>query len=80
MLQALLNELKKDGTLSLSELAGRLGTTHALVQSMLLQLEHMGYLQQVDCATGACHGCELAAGGCASGKPQKLWIFKENSD
>ncbi len=61
MLQKLLTEIQSGGTLEPGLLAARLGTSPAMVQSMLEHLEHLGKLRALPaCNTRACEGCGLS--------------------
>ena len=50
MLEQLLNEIRKGGTLQPALLARRLDLSTAMVEAMLADLQRMGVLQQVDTA------------------------------
>lgn len=72
MLEKLLVLMRQGGMQTTETLARRLGTTTALVEAMLADLERRGYVAQAgDCGDG-CSGCELAK-GCSKQGGQKLW-------
>ena len=66
------------GTLSLSALAGELGTSRTLVESMLEQLVGLGYLAPVNpsCGSGGCSRCPQR-GACAIPSQARLWALTE---
>lgn len=72
MLERLLNEIRKGGTLEASVLAARLGTSPGLVVAMLEHLQRLNLIgNYTGCATG-CTGCGLQ-GSCATGAPIRVW-------
>ncbi len=72
MLEQLLAEIGRGGTLETAVLAVRLGTSPQLVAAMLGHLERLGMvLSYVNCADG-CGGCNLR-GGCLSKAKIHLW-------
>jgi len=77
MLQTLLNELRKGGTLPVETLAARLNVSPQLVQAMLEDLQRRGMLQQLDASCGdGCGGCSLAGACGAGGAKGKVWMLK----
>ncbi|HDQ71672.1 MAG TPA: hypothetical protein ENN19_06190 [Chloroflexi bacterium] len=80
MLNQLLELLKTGGTRRVGDLARELNTTPGLVEIMLEDLTHMGYLKQVGGACGgACASCEMA-GLCAAGVQGQLWVLAGKKD
>ncbi len=74
MLEQLLTELRKGGTLAPAKLAARLNLSVEMVEAMLVNLEAIGLLRQVDthCET-SCGGCPME-GGCGTGSgASRLW-------
>jgi hypothetical protein len=65
MLMRLLVLIGRGGIQRPRDLAAELGTTPALVEGMLADLERMGYLASVpdQCGPSACHGCGQACAG-----------------
>ena len=78
MLEKLLREIRAGSTLQTTTLAARLGTSVAMVQAMLEELERMGLLHQVPtgCSTSSCGGCPMT-GGCAD--PGRVWMLKKTA-
>ena len=75
MLEQLMEEIRKGGTLQPGLLAARLNLSAAMVEAMLANLERMGMLRQVDtsCAE-SCGGCPLV-NGCSTGPRGRLWML-----
>ncbi len=72
MLEQLLAEIQRGGTLEVRSLAERLRTSPAMIEVLLQHLAEMGRLQTTDaCRPQSCSGCSLAAGCSAPGV--KLW-------
>ncbi len=72
MLQQLLNEIRRGGSLETNSLAARLGTSPQLVSAMLEHLQRAGLINDyVGCADG-CGGCSLKD-SCSAKKPARLW-------
>jgi hypothetical protein len=75
MLEKLLVEIQKGGTLEANVLAARLDTSPQMVKVMLGHLEMMGKLKDMaQCDDGGCAKCGLA-GSCSTekGKGAKVW-------
>jgi hypothetical protein len=75
MLEQLLVEIQKGGTLEAAALATRLNTSPQMVKVMLGHLEQMGKLKDLaGCEDGGCAQCGLA-GSCSSekGKGARIW-------
>jgi hypothetical protein len=66
------------GSTAIPELAERLGVSAGLVEQMIEQLVHLGYLESVElgCGESACRGCPQA-GACATQIRARLWIVTE---
>ena len=74
MLEQLLTEIRRGGTLEVGALAARLDTSPRLVQAMLEHLERSGLLSAyLGCADG-CQGCSLK-GSCDPSRSSgvRLW-------
>jgi predicted ArsR family transcriptional regulator len=77
MLNKLLELLRSGGTHRVADLARALETTPQLVELMLEDLVHMGYLRQTGGQCGqSCAGCSLA-GLCAAGEGGRVWALTE---
>ena len=75
MLERLISEIRRGGTLETGVLAARLGTSPQLVAAMLEHLQRLGLIQgYVDCGSG-CGGCSLRD-GCVSKADVRLWQSK----
>jgi len=72
MLAELLRHLGA-GVTSIGELARELGTTPALVEVMLEELERRGLVTRVESCTGACQGCGVT--GCLSSWRGRAWTL-----
>lgn len=71
MLERLLELITRNNLIAVAELAQVLDTSPEMVESMLGELERLGYLAAVPgCTSGACSGCSAQA-GC---RPVRLWI------
>ena len=72
MLQKLLAEIQKGGTLNPTALAARIGASPALVEMMLEDLERRGMLSRLSagCSAGGCAGC-ASASACAP----RVWVL-----
>jgi len=73
LLEQLLALVRQSGVRSIAEVAAELGTSPALVETMLEDLTQRGYLQPLEtqCAQ-RCTGCALA-GQCAVTKGGRVW-------
>ncbi|HTP03173.1 MAG TPA: FeoC-like transcriptional regulator [Anaerolineales bacterium] len=72
MLQLLMAEIERGGTLETGNLAVRLGTTPQMVAAMLEHLRRLGMvLSYVNCVDD-CGGCSLRD-GCRSKADMRLW-------
>ncbi len=61
MLEQMLQIIRQDGHVNITQLARRLQTTPALVEQMLAHLERAGYLKAIDtCQPTNCQGCQAA--------------------
>jgi hypothetical protein len=74
LLERLLAVLRAGGAHTLSSLAGELGTSPALVETMVADLARRGLLRErpAQCCPGQCRGC-AAAGVCGLGEPGRVW-------
>jgi hypothetical protein len=82
MLEALLAEIRKGGTLEASHLALRLGTTPELVSAMLEHLQRSGYLTAYESCPAGCDGCGLKK-DCKVSPPgggTRLWQGKDEKN
>jgi FeoC like transcriptional regulator len=72
MLEQLVNEIHKGGSLETHALAARLGTTPQLVEAMLEHLQRLGLIRDyAECDTG-CDGCGLKD-ACTNQGNVRLW-------
>ena len=70
MLERLLALILKDSLVAVAELAKALDTSPEMVESMLGELERLGYLRAVTgCASGACNVCSVQT----SCRPVRMW-------
>ena len=76
MLQELLELLKEGRTRSLGGLAQALDTSPKMVETMLEDLERMGYVRQVTGCNEACQGCSME-GSCAPKSAARIWAVVE---
>jgi hypothetical protein len=82
MLEALLAEIRKGGTLEASALAASLGTTPGMVSAMLEHLQRSGYLKAYESCPAGCDGCGLKE-GCKvspSGGGTRIWQGKDEKN
>ena len=76
MLEKLLNEIQRGGTLQPAVMAAKLNVSTGLVEMMMEDLERRGMLAQVatNCSE-PCGGCPLV-GECATVNPQgRMWML-----
>ncbi len=73
MLERLLSIITTDGVQTTDGLARRLGVTAGLVEMMLADLQHMGYIRDMSCGS-CCSGCGLA-GECSHTSSSHLWTL-----
>ncbi len=72
MLQRILQHITRYNRVSIAELAKNLDISPEMVESMLEQLERLGYLEAVQgCSTNVCDGCS-GPGVC---RPVRIWIL-----
>jgi DeoR/GlpR family transcriptional regulator of sugar metabolism len=77
MLQQLLAELSKGGTVDVAQLAARLKTSPAMVRAMLEQLQSMGRLEPFSaCSTGGCESCGISSTCGQVDKNTRVWQVK----
>ena len=76
MLEQLLAEIRRGGTLQPAALAARLKISVSMVQAMLENLERMGKIQQIssECGSG-CGGCALGD-SCGTHPSARVWLVK----
>ncbi|MFI4919941.1 MAG: FeoC-like transcriptional regulator [Legionellales bacterium] len=76
MLEKLVEEIRKGGTLETGLLAARLGASPQLVQAMLEHLQRSGLIQPyLNCDTSGCQSCGLHE-ACSSQTAVRLWQTK----
>jgi hypothetical protein len=75
MLEQLVNEIQKGGSLETHALATRLGTTPQLVEAMLEHLQRLGLIRDYADCTSGCGGCGLRD-ACISQTTLRLWQTK----
>ncbi len=76
MLEQLLVEIQKSGTLQPNVLAARLNLNTAMVDAMIASLKSMGMLQQINTACSEpCGGCPLASSCGTRGNQGQLWVL-----
>lgn len=76
MLEQLLDEIRKGGTLQPAILAIRMNLSVTMVEAMLANLERMGMLQEINVnCSEPCGGCPLATGCVAQGERGRLWML-----
>ena len=72
MLDRMLHHIKRTNRVSIAVLAKELDISPEMVESMLEQLERLGYLETIQgCATGSCAGCS----GQSVCRPMRLWML-----
>jgi hypothetical protein len=82
MLERLLEEIRKGGTLPQAVLAARVNASVNMVEMMLEDLERRGLLKRLDNGCGtACGGCSLSdsCGIIGSGNG-KVWMLASNKE
>jgi hypothetical protein len=72
MLEHLLAEIRRGGTLETSVLAARLGTSPQMVAAMLYHLQRLGSIQPYIICGDGCAGCCLRD-GCQLTHDIRLW-------
>jgi hypothetical protein len=79
MLEKLLGEIQRGGTLQPAVLAAKLNVSAGLVEMMLEDLERRGLLAQVTTSCSEpCGGCPLV-GECATVSPQgRMWMLTQH--
>ncbi len=77
MLEKLLAEIRSGGTQEIRTLAGKLGTTPAMVAAMLEHLERSGLLKAYQGCSGACPGCSLKEACQRSDFPHGMRIWQD---
>ena len=75
MLQRLLALVASSGIRNVRELAQQLNVSEGLVEGMLDQLQHMGYLRIANAAcSGECEHCSLAT-SCTTDRTGRVWML-----
>lgn len=74
MLEKLLEEIRKGGTLDTAKLADHLGTRPQMIIVMLEQLERMGLLTPLaNCPSEECKKCGEAGSCQLTQQPARIW-------
>jgi predicted ArsR family transcriptional regulator len=75
MLQRLLAILREGRSHTIGDLAEELGTSPSLVEAMMENLSLLGYLRQVEAASGCSQECSCCPvnQGCTVGGSTKIW-------
>ncbi len=76
MLERLLRLMSSGGAHTLGQLARQLGVSEMLLDTMLDDLERMGYLRCVPGSYADCGTCPQS-GGCSLGRPNRAWLLTE---
>ena len=77
MLSQVLKIASAGGIHSLQDLAHRLDVTEPLVETMLEDLERLGYLRRVNATcTGRCQGCQVQS-VCAISAGRQVWSLTQ---
>ena len=77
VLQRLLGTMLARGTQSLTQLAGQLNVSQALIKSMIDDLTRMGYLKPLEgTCTGACESCHMAT-TCGIPSLGRVWVLTD---
>ena len=77
MLERLLYEIRNGGSLEVSALAARLGTSPAMVQAMLEHLQRLGYIHPYAEACGdGCGGCSFGQACSVDERADKIRLWK----
>jgi hypothetical protein len=88
VLDRLLSTLEEGGIHTPTQLAGQLGVSDRLVEQMLADLSHMGYLRPVSnagCQTlpngnsGPCADCALAGACVTNGPSNRVWVLTDKA-
>jgi hypothetical protein len=80
MLEQLMAEIRKGGTLEVNQLARKLDTSPQLVSLMMEHLQNNGFLKQYETCFDGCSACQLAP-ACDHKKGNgvsQIWQFEEN--
>ncbi len=72
MLTHLMDDIHGGGTLEVTALAAKYGTTPELIRAMLGHLERLGVVAAYTDCTGGCNGCALSD-GCERKASVNLW-------
>jgi predicted ArsR family transcriptional regulator len=74
MLQKILSLIEQGRQRSQTELAKALDVSPTLLDEMIAQLTHQGYLQDLSNCDTTCGDCSLK-GGCFMGATQHIWVL-----
>lgn len=80
MLELLMDEIRKGGTLEINQLAKKLNTTPQLVELMIEHLQHSGVVKPYETCTDGCSRCQLSS-ACSHVKGNgvtQIWEYEEN--
>ena len=72
MLEKLIHRLQDPHTRSLNDLAHALDTTTTMIETMLEDLERMGYVRQVKGCDQGCHNCQMK-NACTPASAARIW-------
>lgn len=73
MLEKLLEEIRRGGTLEIGSLAKKLGITPQMVEVMLEHLQQTGHIRPYQGCQGACQACGERPACSASSNTPRLW-------
>ncbi len=79
MLDRLLSTLEEGGIHTPTQLAGQLGVSERLVEHMLTNLSHMGYLRPISNLTCQCANCSLAGTCVRDGSGSQVWALTDRA-
>ncbi len=77
MLQALMMQIERGGSLEVNRLAANLNTTPQMVTMMLETLQKSGFLKKYHLCGEGCAGCSLASTcGQTNAQTAQIWQFR----
>ena len=79
MLELLMDEIRKGGTLEVNQLAKKLDTTPQLVEMMIEHLQNSGVVKPYETCADGCSGCQLSS-ACSHTKGNgvtQIWQYDE---